>query len=136
MKIIITPIVLGPLMLIGMLSAAAGQPAVAPSSSPSIQLADASVSTPDRDVYIQKAQSDMLTWRKRLHGLGKKAEATGKEADNMAKDDLDKAWVRTEVASQKLQGAGAEDWESAKVSYERSSQDLAHAWDKLRRENK
>jgi hypothetical protein len=31
---------------------------------------------------------------------------------------------------------GAEDWESAKTSFEKASLELAEAWDKLRSQNK
>jgi hypothetical protein len=135
MKILTTSIVLGPLMLIGMLSAAAGQPIVAPGSGAPIPLATARDSSPDRDAYIQKAQGDMLAWQQKLHAFSKKAEADGKKADNEAENDLNKAWHKADAASGNLQTAGTEDWESARTSYENASKDLANAWDKFRRNN-
>jgi hypothetical protein len=132
MTILIASIVIGPLMMVGALPAAAGLSIFSPAP---IQLAAAD-STFDRDTYLQKARDEIQAWQQKLHDFSKKAVAKGKEAGNAAEDDLDKAWTKAEAASQKLQTAGAGDWAGARSAYENASHDLADAWDKVRRQSK
>jgi Skp family chaperone for outer membrane proteins len=136
MKILTTAIVFGPLMLIGASVAAAGQSSVAFGAGAPVQLAAGGSSAADRDTYSQKAQDEVREWQRKLHDLGDKAEAKGKEADNAAESDLDGAWTRTQAESRKLQAAGAEDWENTKASFEKASHDLAEAWHKIHPDDK
>jgi hypothetical protein len=129
-------IVIGSLVLIGALPAAAGQSTFSPSGSAPVRLAANGDSTVDRDTYLQKARDEMQEWRRKLHDFSAKAEANGKEAGNAAKTDLNKAWTKTEAASRKLQTAGAEGWDSAKASFEKASRELADVWDKIRSQHK
>ena len=78
----------------------------------------------------------MKIWQQKLHDFNNKMEAKGKDAGSAVEDDLDKAWTKTEAASQKLQTAGADGWASARSAYENASHDLADAWDKFRRQGK
>jgi len=130
MRILTAAIVIGPLMLVGAPLAAAGQSSLAPGSSAAVQLAADDSSTPDRDTYVHKAQGEVREWQRKLHDLGEKTEAKGKEAGNAAENDLNSAWDRTEAESRRLQTVGAEGWESAKASFEKASHELAAAWHK------
>src|SRR5579863_2961560 len=95
MKILTKSLAVGSLMMIGALPAA-GQSPVALGSRATILLAAASDSSVDRETYLQQARDDMLVWRQKLNDFNKKAEAKGKEEDNAAKNDLSKAWDKTE----------------------------------------
>ncbi len=118
-------------MLVGAVPvAAAGQPPLALGSSGPVRLVGDDGSTPDRDTYMRKAQGEMQDWQRKLHDLGEKAKAKGKEAGEATESDLDAAWAKTEAASRKLENAGAEGWESAKADFARASQSLAEAWHK------
>jgi hypothetical protein len=92
-------------MLMGALSAAAGQPG---SSDAPIQLAAGSSSSADQDTYTQKARGDMQDWRQKLQTFGEKAQAKGLQADNAAANALNAAWTRTQEGARKLQTAAAE----------------------------
>lgn len=118
MRILAGLIIVGPLMLIGALPSAAGDP------------------TPDRDSYVHQAQDQMQEWQRKLHDLGEKAETKGKEAGTAAGNDLNDAWTKAQAASRKLQSVGAEGWESAKTSFEKASHDLAETWHKIHPDDK
>lgn len=127
MRIRTAAVVIGPLMLIGALPAAAGGSI---SSDASTQLAAGTDSPSDRETYTQKAQDEMQDWQRKLHDFSANAADKGQEAGNAAEKDLNEAWTRTEAASRQLQTVGDEGWEQAKASYEKSSRDLAEAWHK------
>ena len=129
MRIFFALIVIGPLMLLGALPAAAGQSI---SSNSPIQLAAAGDSTADRDTYTQKARVSVDEWQQKLHDFGEKAKAKGQEEGNAAENELKAAWTKADAEQHKLQSASAEGWESAKISFEKASHDLKEAWDKIR----
>jgi hypothetical protein len=129
MKNLAASILIGPLMLIGPLPAA-GQSSLVFGAGAPVQVAAGEVSTADKDTYMQKVKDELQEWDRKLHKLGEKGEAEGKEAANTAENDLDRAWTRTEAESRKLRTVGAEGWESAKSSFEHASHELAEAWNK------
>jgi hypothetical protein len=133
MRILTASIVIGPLMLVGTLPAAAG-PAIAADAP--VRLAAGDASTADRDTYTQRARNEMQEWQRKLHDFDERAEAKGQKAGDAAEHDLHAAWKRVEAAGHKLQTASAEGWESAKVSFEKASHDLAETWDKVRGQDK
>jgi hypothetical protein len=135
MKILNASIIIGALLLIGGLPAA-GQSTLAPGSGAPVRLAGGGDATADRQTYAQQARADIQEWQRKLQDFGEKAEAKGKEAGQAAATDLNKAWTRAEAASGRLQTAGAEDWESAKASFEKASRELADAWDRVRAQGK
>jgi hypothetical protein len=136
MKIFTAAIVIGPLLLVGALPAGAGQSVPALGSNAPVRLAAGGDTAADRGTYTQKARNDMQVWRRKLHDFSKKAGASGKEAGNAAMTDLNRAWVKTEAASRKLQTVGADGWEHAKTSFEQASHELADTWDKVRSQDK
>src|SRR5271169_3955519 len=85
MRILTASIVIGPLMLIGTLPAAAGQSLLALGTGAPVRLA-AGDSTADRNTYTQKARDEMQEWRRKLHDFSEKAEAKGKEVGNAAEN--------------------------------------------------
>ena len=128
--------VIGPLMLVGLLPVAAGQATFGLGSGGApIQLVD-NASTTDRDTYLQQARADMHDWEQKLRDFSAKVDAKGQKVDNAADNDLNRAWTETQDASNRLQTASAQDWQSARISYEKATRDLANAWDKIRPEDK
>ncbi len=127
MKMLAAAIVIGPLLLIGALPAAA-QSTMPPGSGASVQTPAPVDTAADRDKYKQKARDEVQAWQRKL---SKKVAARGSAADNAAENDLDKAWIKTEAASDRLQTVGAEGWDSAKASFEAASRELAAAWDRI-----
>jgi hypothetical protein len=130
MRIIFASIVIAPLMLIGALPAAQSI-----SSDARIRLATGG-STADRDTYNQKARNAIREWQKKLHDFSEKAKAKGQGAGDAATDELNTAWTKIEAEEHKLRSASAEDWESAKISFEKASRDLKEVWDKIRPNDK
>jgi hypothetical protein len=133
MRILITSIIIGPLLLIGALPATAGG---STASDTPVRLAAGSNSPADRDTYTHEAQHEMQEWQQKLHAFSVNAEAKGKEAGDTAENDLNTAWAAAESASRALEVASAEGWENAKISYKKASQELADAWDKVRPQDK
>ena len=131
MKLLTASIVVGPLMLFGALPAVAGQSPRQLGSAAVVQLAVAGDPAGDRDSYTQKARNDMEEWQRKLHEVGDKTEAKGKEVGNAADSDLNQAWSKAKAASEKLQTMGAEGWDGAKASYEQASHDLSDTWHKI-----
>lgn len=134
MRILAAAIVIGPLVLVGAApSASAGQPI---RSETPIQLAAGTDAPADRDTYTHEAQTQMQEWQRKLHDFNASAETKGDEAGNAAGRDLNKAWIKAEAASRELQTASAEGWDSAKVSFDNASRDLAATWHKVNPEDK
>jgi hypothetical protein len=129
MKFLTWSIVVGQLTLIGVLPAAAVPPV---SPDPQSQSAADSDTTTGRATYTQHARGDMQEWQHKLHGFGVAAKAKGREAGDAAGNDLKAAWSKTQQESRNLQTASAEGWASAKASYEKSTHELADAWDRNR----
>ncbi len=111
MKMRTASIVIGSVVLIGALPAAAGQSTLSPGANAPVRLAANGDPTVDKDTYLQRARKEMQEWRRRLHDFSARAEANGKGTGNTAETDLNKAWTRTEAASRKLQTVGAEGWD-------------------------
>jgi len=121
MKIHTALIVVGALALIGTLPATAAQSPLGAG----VQLAD---STSDRDTYAHQARDQIQEWRQKLHDVGERAKAEGKELGADAQKELNLAWSKAETASHRLETASAQDWDDAKASFERSSRKLSDAW--------
>ena len=98
-------------------------------------LTAASETATDRDTYSQKAHDDVHEWQQKLRDFNVKAKAEGKEADQAAKADLNKAMDKTEIASRKLQVSSEEGWKVAKAEFEKASQGLADAWHRIQAEH-
>lgn len=136
MRILTAAIIFTPLMLIGALPALAGQPvSLSPPNAP-VRLAADTASTTDRDTYMQRAKDELQEWQRKLHDFGEQAKAKGQTTSNSSGDELNEAWSKTEAASHRLQTASADGWESAKISFEKASQNLADAWHKIHPEDK
>jgi hypothetical protein len=127
MRIFAVISVIGPLVLIGAGPALANQP-ISPAS---FRLAADSTLPSDRETYAQMARDQVQAWDRKLHNLSESAVAEAKVAGDAAKNDLDAGWSKTEAASRQLEAASAEDWESAKASFETASRELADAWHKI-----
>jgi len=136
MRILTAAIVFTPLMLIGVLPALAGQPvSLTPSNAP-VRLAADTASTADRDTYMQRAKVELQEWQRKVHDFGEQAKAKGQTASDSTGNELNEAWSKTEAASHRLQTASADGWDSAKISFEKASHNLADAWHKVHPEDK
>jgi hypothetical protein len=113
---------------VGTLSAA-GQSIQPAKSASSVQVA--SVSTADRDSYVQQAREEMQQWKLKLQEFSDKTQTKAAEANIATQKDFNEAWAEADVASQKLKTVGAADWESAKSSFKKASQKLAAVWQKM-----
>jgi hypothetical protein len=128
MRTLIASIVVGPLMLIGV-QQVAGQPTS--SGSQSHLVADGN-STAERETYTRGAGDEMREWRQKLQNFDETAKAEGHEAGTSADNALNAAWIKVRAEENKLRVATAEDWDLAKVSFEKADRELADAWHKAR----
>ena len=132
-RILTASIITGPFMLIGALPAAAGQSIT---SGTSIQLAAADDSTANGGTYTWKSRDEMQEWRQKLDVFSEKTKAEGQKAGAAAANALNAVWTKTQTEARKLQIASTEGWESAKISFPKSSRELSDAWDKIRPQDK
>ena len=123
--------VAGSLLLVGLVGTlpAAGQSVQPTRSASSVQVA--LVSTADRDAYVTQVREEMRQWQLKLQDFSEKARTKATEESTAAQSEFNKAWAEADVASQKLETAGAADWESAKSSFKKASQKLAAVWQKI-----
>jgi hypothetical protein len=136
MGFLIPSMIVGHFTLGGLSPATAGQPPTVHDSAAPVRMAANGNATSDRETYTQKAREEMQEWQRKLHEYGETAEAKGSEAGNAAENGLRTAWTKAEAASRQLQTARADGWESAKISYDRASRDLADAWHKVHPDDK
>jgi hypothetical protein len=135
MRILTTAIVIGPLMLIGTLPAAAGHSNFTLGWDSPVRLAGGDL-TADRETYNQAKRGEMRKWQRKIDDFNRKSEAAGGEPGSAVEGALTRAWTNAEVAEADLQTAGPESWDSAKISFEKASRELADTWSKIQPENK
>lgn len=135
MKLFVVSFLVGSLVLVGTLLAAADQSTSRPGSSVPVRLAVARDSAADREVYSQEAQNQLRQWQRKLRDFGDKAKGGGKAADAAARDELQRAWTNAEAASDRLQAMDAAGWDSAKSSFEKASHQLAESWHRIHPED-
>jgi hypothetical protein len=120
MRILPTSTVVGSFLLIGLISVlpAAGQSIQPPQSAASSRMAAVADSKTERDTYVQKARDEVQAWQQKLRDL----------RDKTTRKDLNAAWTEADDALHKLETVGAEDWESAKMSFNKATLKLAAVW--------
>jgi Spy/CpxP family protein refolding chaperone len=131
MRILPISTVVGSFLLIGTFPAAS-QSIQPPQSASSFRMAAVADWKAERDTYVQKARDEVQAWQQKLHDIREKAKTKNSEASITAQNDFNAAWTETEDAFHKLETVGAEDWESAKISFNRASQKLAAIWEKIK----
>jgi hypothetical protein len=133
MRILPTSTVVGSFLLIGLTGTlpAAGQSIQPPQSAASSRMAAVADWKTERDIYVQKARDEVQAWQQQLHDLREKTKTRNSEANITAQNNFNTAWTETEDAFHKLETVGAEDWESAKISFNKASQKLAAVWQKI-----
>ena len=138
MRMLSTAAIFGPLLLIGVINTfpAAGQSIDPTQPTASFRVAAVGDWRAERDIYVQKARDEVQAWQRKLHDLRQKARIKNSEANLTARKDFDTAWTEAEDASRRLETVGAEDWESAKVSFRAASQKLAAVWEKIKSHDK
>jgi hypothetical protein len=137
MRLLSNAAILAPL-LFGVIGTppAAGQSIHPTQPTASFRVAAAADWKAERDIYIQKARDDVQAWQQKLHDLRQKARVKNSEANLTARRNFDTAWTEAEDASRRLETVGAQDWESAKVSFHKASQKLAVVWEKIKSHDK
>jgi hypothetical protein len=90
----------------------------------------------DRGTYVDKAQTQVEQWHRKLRHVGQHVDAKGQQAGDAAERDLHVAWVKTKTASHKLKTVGDQGWSAAKSSFEQASADLSRAWHKVHPEDR
>ena len=136
MKILVHAIVIAPFVLSGALPATAGMAPCAPQPVALLKMADAGAFAADRGACAQKAKADMQEWRVKLDQFGESAKIDSIQQSKTTIDDLNKAWARARDSATKLETAGATDWESAKASFRKASDELSATWTKIRSDAK
>ena len=134
MRMLPNATILGPLLLIGLIGTlpAAGQSIQPTQPTASFRVAAVADWKAERDIYVQKARDEVQAWQQKLHDIREKAKTRNSEANITAQNDFNAAWTETEDAFHKLETVGAEDWESAKMSFNKASQKLAAIWEKIK----
>ena len=134
MRILPTSTVVGSLLLIGLIGTlpAAGQLVQPTQPTASLRVAAVADSKAERDTYVQKARNEVQEWQRKLHDLREKTRTKNSEANITAQNDFKTAWTEAQDAFHKLETVGAEDWESAKISFNKASQKLAATWEKIK----
>jgi hypothetical protein len=134
MRILPTSTVVGYFLLIGLIGTlpAAGQSIQPPQSAAPSRVAVVADWNAEREAYVQKARDDVQEWQRKLHDFSEKTRTKTSEANITAKNDFNTAWTEAEDAFHKLETVGANDWESAKTSYNKASQKLAAIWEKIK----
>ncbi len=94
------------------------------------QMAETEALPPGHDAYLQRVRAEMGEWRVKLDKFADRAAAKSQEARKAAAADLNEAWRKTRDAAARLETASAADWESAKASFKKASDELAAAWSK------
>jgi hypothetical protein len=128
------------LVSIGMLALGGAAPTAAQSTldkPPAVGTATADDPAAERNTYTNHAQGEMHLWEKKLHDFNAQVETNTPEAQKSANKNLDNAWTETKTAWSRLVNvglnvgtAGANDWDSAKASFQTTSDKLAVAWQK------
>lgn len=133
MRILPTSTVVGSFLLIGLIGTlpAAGQSIQPPPSGASSRMAAVADWKTERDTYVQKAHDEVQAWQQKLHDLREKTKTRNSEASIAAQNNFNTAWTETKDAFHKLETVGAEDWESAKMSFNKASLKLAAVWQKI-----
>jgi len=134
MRILPTSTIVGCFLLIGL----TGTPPTAAQSDqptqPAVSSRTAAVAAwkTERDTYVQKARDEVQAWQQKSHDIREKAKTKNTKASIVAQNDFNTAWTETEDAFHKLETVGSEDWESAKISFNKASQKLAAIWEKVK----
>jgi hypothetical protein len=138
MRLLFNAAILTPLLLVGAIDTlpAAGQSIHPAQPTASFRVAAVADWKAERDIYVQKAREEVQAWQQKLHDLRLKARVKNSEANLTAGRNFDTAWTEAEDASRKLETVGAQDWESAKLSFHKASQKLALMWEKIKSHDK
>jgi hypothetical protein len=134
MRILPISTVVGSFLLIGLIGTlpAASQSIQPTKPEASSRMAAVADWKTERDIYVQKARDEVQAWQQKLHDIREKAKTRNSEASITAQNDFNTAWTETEDAFHKLETVRAEDWESAKISFNKASQKLAAIWEKIK----
>jgi Skp family chaperone for outer membrane proteins len=116
--------------------ALASPPAVVPTPAPALQrVADSDASTA-HDSYLEKAQSTLDAWRHKLNASAETAGAQARATSSSAQTDLNTAWQKTQAEAKRLSAASAGEWDRARRSFEKASEDLKDSWNRAHPDDK
>nr|WP_294522899.1 hypothetical protein [uncultured Rhodopila sp.] len=89
-----------------------------------------------RDTYIVRSEAELDDWQAKLLRFCEEAKVQARSDRAATKADLLAALDKAEAGAFRLQTAGAESWDDARMSYERATGDLEVAWDKARADHR
>ena len=135
MNVLAVLVVGGPLLLMVGLPAMADYPTPLRVNGTLLKLADDEDFAARKSAYVQKMQTEMAEWRRKMHAAGERSEAAVHNASADARAHLDRTWAATERTWRKLQTESAEGWDKTKHAYERSTAELRTQWHKLHPED-
>jgi hypothetical protein len=128
------------LVLIGMLALTGAAPAAAQAQldkSASVGMATKDDRAAEMNNYTNHAQGEMNLWEQKLRDFNAGAVTNATDPQKSANENLNKAWTETRTAWSQLVKVGlnvgtdgANDWASAKASFQTASDKLAAAWQK------
>jgi small-conductance mechanosensitive channel len=89
-----------------------------------------------RDTYIQKSEEELDDWQAKLLRFDEEIKARAQKDGSATWSDLLAALDKAEAGAYRLQTVAADGLEDAKVSYEKSTSELADTWEKARSEDR
>jgi len=110
--------------------------AVAPLPTPAIQRVADTDSSTAHDSYLEKAQSTLDSWRHKLNASAETAGAQARTTSSSAQADLNTAWQKTQAEAKRLSAASAGEWDRARRSFEKASEDLKASWNRAHPDDK
>lgn len=95
---------------------------------PAFTYAKASEGT-SRERFMQSAERRVDLWQDRVGKGMDSAKSNAREMKEGASQRVDSAWKEVQAEWQKLKGASADAWQSAKQKFDNAMTDLEQAWD-------
>jgi sporulation protein YlmC with PRC-barrel domain len=82
-----------------------------------------------REQFMQSAERRVDFWKDRVGKSMDTAKSDAKDMKEGASQKVDAAWKKAQTEWQKLKGASADAWQSAKQRFDNAMSDLERAWD-------
>jgi hypothetical protein len=84
-----------------------------------------------RDIYMMKSEEELDEWQARLLRFCEEAKLQARADTGAIRNELLTALEKAEARASRLQTAGAERWDDARIAYEQATSELAVTWDKV-----
>ncbi len=87
--------------------------------------------TSGRDTYMMNSEAELDEWQVKLLRFCDEAKAQARQDSVAAEADLLAALDKAEAGAFRLQTVGAQDWEDARILYEKATSELAVTYDRV-----